>query len=111
MTWWMGLLAVLGVLGTRLLVEIGVDVLRNAFDRVFGPRADWARLVALCLSTTALAGALVWAARQDWGNSRVNGLLVICAFGAVAMAASQIYAYARTHDRRPRAHDPERTSL
>ena len=104
----MGLLAVLGVLGTRLLVEIGADVVRSAFDRVFGPRADWARLVALNLSMAALAGALVWAATLDWGDSGVNSF-VICAFAAVVMAASLIYAYARTHDRRPRAHDPERT--
>jgi TRAP-type C4-dicarboxylate transport system permease small subunit len=84
----MALLAVLGVLGTRLLVDSGADMVDTAFDRVFGPRAAWARLVALCLSMALLAGALVWMATRSRADSGLNVFLAILALGALAMAPS-----------------------
>jgi hypothetical protein len=93
-TWWVGLLAILAVLGTRLLVEIGAAAVDSAFVRVFGPGADRARLVTLCAFMAFLAGTLVWMATHSRGDRDVSGFLLICAAGPVLVAASQIYSYA-----------------
>lgn len=100
---------VLGALGGMAAVAVGSSLAENAFDSLFGRRADQVRILIWWLLTVAAATATGWLATNQ-GNQ--NGIVGLAAAGTILLAlvaATQSWSVWSTHDRRPRAHDPRRT--